>query len=90
MRHITDVNINLLHPDDYPPPHGVKMILYMHPWGTLVVGQWQHSGASLWAPLPRVGVGMKVRLDRELQARRVRALTQLGETMKVNTRDQSV
>lgn len=69
MHHITDDDINLLHPDDHPPPHGVKMLLYMHPGGTLAIGQWQNSGASLWAPLPRVGRDMKLRLDAERETR---------------------
>lgn len=74
MKHLADTNINLLHPDDYPPPHGTKILLYMHPSGTLAMGQWQHSGASLWAPMPRAGQEMKRRLEREREAKRIAAL----------------
>ena len=70
MRHIADTDVNLLHPEDHPPPHGVKMLLYMHPHGTLAIGQWQHGGASLWAPMPSVGQDMKARLEAEFEAKK--------------------
>lgn len=62
--------VEFLHPADFSPEHGAKMLLYMFPYGVTVVGQWQGSGASLWAPLPKVGPEMYARLDRELELRR--------------------
>lgn len=68
-------DVELLHPADHPPEHGAKMLLYMFPWGVTIIGQWQGSGAALWAPLPKVSAEMYDRLDRELEARRTAART---------------
>lgn len=78
MRHLADTDVNLLHPADHPPPHGAKILLYMYPGGTLTIGQWQHSGAALWAPMPKVSQEMKLRLEREHDERRIAQLQ--GET----------
>jgi hypothetical protein len=66
--------VELLHPADHPPEHGAKMLLYLFPWGVTVVGQWQGSGAALWAPLPKVSAEMHDRLAREFEARRIATL----------------
>jgi hypothetical protein len=68
-RYIAADEIEWHHPQDNPPPTGTKILLYFHPHGIAVIGQWQHSGASLWAPLPRVSREMRDRLDGELEAR---------------------
>lgn len=68
-RYLADKEIEWRHPHDNPPPHGTKLLLYMHPYGITVIGQWQHSGATLWAPLPKVSADMKARLDAEHERR---------------------
>ncbi len=60
------------HPADDPPPKGTKLMLYMYPHGITVIGEWQHSGATLWAPMPRVSEAMKARLEAEYAGRRKR------------------
>lgn len=65
MKHIADTNIEWLHPADHPPPLGTKMLIYRHPHGTTVVGQWQGVAGCLWAPMPRVSSEMKQRLEKE-------------------------
>jgi len=64
-RYLADHLIEWRHPHDDPPPLGTKVLIYTHPYGITVIGQWQHSGGSLWAPLPRVHPDMKARLERE-------------------------
>lgn len=68
-RYLAGSEIEWRHPHDFPPPHGTKILLYMHPHGIAVIGQWQHSGANLWAPLPKVSAEMKARLDTEFERR---------------------
>lgn len=58
-----------LHPADFPPPHGVKVFIYMHPYGITVMGQWQNSGGTLWAPIPTISEAMRERLDAEHKRR---------------------
>jgi hypothetical protein len=64
--------IHWRHPDDEPPPKGTKLLLYLYPNGITIIGEWQHSGASLWAPMPRVAKDMKARLEAELGHKRLR------------------
>lgn len=64
--YLADDDCDWRHPKDRPPPHGTKLLLYMHPHGITVIGEWQNSGAALWAPLRRVPREMKDRLDREM------------------------
>lgn len=65
QRYLAESGIDWQHPADHPPPRGTKVLLYMHPHGVTVIGEFHKSGAKLWAPLPRVSREMKDRLDRE-------------------------
>lgn len=57
--------VAFLHPDDCPPPRGTKVLLYMYPHGVTILGEFHKSGASLWAPMPKVSREMKDRLAKE-------------------------
>lgn len=64
-KYLASEEIEWKHPHDFPPPHGTKLLLYMFPYGITVIGEWQNSGATLWAPLPKVSEEMKERLNSE-------------------------
>lgn len=62
-RYIAGDDVQWRHPKDSPPPHGTKLLIYMYPYGTTIIGQWQHSGGALWSPLPKVPADLKQRLE---------------------------
>lgn len=62
---IAEAGVVWRHPADFPPPKGTKLLLYTYPYGITVIGEWQHSGASLWAPMPKISDEMKARLEAE-------------------------
>ena len=65
-RYLAEFDIAWQHPDDNPPPHGTKLLLYMYPHGVAVIGEFQNSGARLWAPLPSVPRELRGRLKKEM------------------------
>lgn len=67
---LAEQGVHWRHPADSPPPKGTKLLLYMYPHGITVIGEWQHSGATLWAPMPRVSSEMKDRLEAEYARRK--------------------
>jgi hypothetical protein len=69
MSYIAADQVEWKHPHDFPPPHGVKLLLYTYPYGITIIGEWQNSGASLWSPLPKVPIELKIRLDEEYKRR---------------------
>lgn len=62
---VAEAGVTWRHPADFPPPKGTKLLLYMYPYGITVIGEWQNSGATLWAPMPRISQEMKDRLEHE-------------------------
>ena len=66
---IAEAGVEWRHPADHPPPLGTKLLLYSFPHGITVIGEWQHSGANLWAPMPKVSAEMKARLEAEYNKR---------------------
>jgi hypothetical protein len=71
---VAEAGVTWRHPADHPPPKGTKLLLYFYPHGITVIGEWQHSGAALWAPMPRVGQDMKDRLEAEQERRVLKGL----------------
>lgn len=52
-----------LHPDDNPPPRGVKIFM-LNAGGTAAIGLWQ-VGMAAWMPLPKLSSELKERLRTE-------------------------
>jgi len=68
-RYLAEEKVEWRHPADSPPPLGTKLLIYMWPGGTTVIGDWQHSGGALWAPLLKVPAELKQRLEEEWKPR---------------------
>ena len=63
QHYVAAQEIEWIHPDDVPPPRGAKVLLYLHPNGVAIIGEFHKSGAALWAPLPKVSAELKQRLE---------------------------
>lgn len=69
MTYSAENSIAWRHPDDYPPPYGSKVLLWM-PTGVMIIGNWHNSGAALWAPLLKVPLELKERVWNQIENRK--------------------